>query len=68
MARSMLKEKHISNEYWGDEVLCFVFILNRSPTKNVRNHVPQEAWDGKPCNVSHFRIFGSVAFAHVLQK
>jgi hypothetical protein len=26
---------------------------------------PEEAWDGKPCNVSYFRIFGCVAFAHV---
>jgi hypothetical protein len=65
MARSMLKEKHLSNEYWGDAVLCSIFILNRSLTKTVRDHVPWEAWDGKPCNVSHFRIFGCVAFAHV---
>jgi hypothetical protein len=31
----------------------------------VRDRVPQETWDGKSCNVSHFRIFGCVAFAHV---
>jgi hypothetical protein len=66
MAQSMLKEKHLSNEYWGDAILFSIFILNRSPTKTMRNHVPQEAWDGKPCNVSHFRIFGCVAFAQVL--
>jgi hypothetical protein len=65
MARSMLKEKNLSYEYWGDAVLCSVFILNRSLTKTVRDHVPQEAWDGKPCNVSHLRIFGCIAFAHV---
>jgi hypothetical protein len=65
MAQRMLKEKHISNEYWGDAVLCSIFILNRCPTKTVRNRVSQEAWDGKPCNVSHLRIFGSIAFAHV---
>jgi transposase InsO family protein len=40
MARSMLKEKHLSNEYWGDVVLCSVFILNRSSTKTVRDRVP----------------------------
>jgi hypothetical protein len=65
MARSMLKEKHLSNEYWGDAVLFSVFILNRSSTKTMRDRVPQEAWDSKPCNVSHFKIFGCVAFAHV---
>jgi hypothetical protein len=31
----------------------------------VRDLVPQEAWDGKSCNVSHFKNFGCVAFAHV---
>jgi hypothetical protein len=65
MARSMLKEKHISNEYWGYVFLCSVFILNRSPTKTTRDRVAQEAWDSKPCNVSHFIIFGCVAFVHV---
>jgi hypothetical protein len=65
MARSMLKEKHLSNEYWGDAVLFPVFILNRGLTKTVRDRVPRESWDGKPCNVSHLRIFGCVAFAHV---
>jgi hypothetical protein len=34
----------------------------------VRNHIPQEASDGKPCNVSYFRIFGCVAYAHVLEE
>jgi len=65
MARSMMKERHLSNEYWGDAVACSVFILNRSLSKSVMNHVPQEAWDRKPCNVSCFRIFGCVAYAHV---
>ena len=40
MDRSMLKEKHLSNEYWGDAVLCFVFILNRILTKTMRDRVP----------------------------
>jgi hypothetical protein len=44
---------------------ALVFILNRSLIKTMRDHVPQEAWDGKPCKVSHFIIFGCIAFAHV---
>jgi hypothetical protein len=68
MARSMLKEKHLSNEYWGDAVVCSVYILNRSPTETVRNRVPQKSWDGKPCNVSYFRILGCVAYVHVPEE
>jgi transposase InsO family protein len=39
MDRSLLKEKHLSNEFWGEAIACFVYILNRSPTKSVKNSV-----------------------------
>ena len=39
MARSKMKEKHISNEYWGDVVTCSVYILNRSPMKSMKVEV-----------------------------
>ena len=68
MARSMMKEKHLSNEHWGDAVTCSVYILNRSPTKSVKDRVPQQAWSGKCSSISHLRIFGCVAYAHVLEK
>jgi hypothetical protein len=65
MARSMLKGKNLSNEYWAEAVACAVYILNRSPTKIVRNMVPQEAWSGKHHSVSHFKVFGCIAYAHI---
>ena len=40
MARSMLKGKNLPNEYWVEVVSCYVYILNRSPTKIVRDMVP----------------------------
>ena len=57
MARSMMKEKHLSNEYWGDDVTCSVYILNRIPMKSVKDRVPQQAWSGKCSSISHLRIF-----------
>jgi hypothetical protein len=65
MARSMLKGKHILNEYWGDAVICSVYILNKIPTKSVKNQVPYEAWSGKNKNVSHLNILRCVSYAHV---
>ena len=62
MARSMLKEKHLPNEYWGEALACLVYILNRSPTKSVKSKVPQEAWSGRSCSVAHLRIFGCVVY------
>ena len=68
MARSMMKEKHISNEYWGDVVTCSVYILNISPTKSVKDRVPEKAWSGKCSSISHLIIFGCVAYAHVPEE
>jgi transposase InsO family protein len=65
MARSMLKENHLSNHFWGEGVACSVYVLNISPTKSVKNKVPQEAWTCMSCNVAQFRVFGCVAYAHV---
>ena len=63
-----MKEKHLSNEYWGDVVTCLVYILNRSPTKTVKDRVPRQAWSGKCSSISHLRIFGCVAYAHVPEE
>lgn len=63
MARSMLKGKGLPNLYWAEAVNTAVYILNRSPTKAVRNKTPYEAWNKKKPMVDHFKIFGSTAYA-----
>jgi hypothetical protein len=68
MARNMLKGKNLSNEYWVEAVACAVYILNRSPTKIVRDMIPQQTWSSKHHNVSHFKVFGCIAYAHDLNK
>ena len=68
MARSMMKETHLSNEYWGDVITCLVYILNISPTKSVKDRVAQQAWSGKCSSISHLRNFGCVAYAHVPEE
>ena len=65
MARSMLKAKHLPNDYWVEAVHCAVYILNRCPRKAVMNKVPKEAWNGRKQGVTHMRVFGCVAYAHI---
>ncbi|KAL4379471.1 hypothetical protein GQ457_02G032120 [Hibiscus cannabinus] len=65
MARSMLKAKNMPKEFWAEAVSCAVYLSNRSPTKNVDNVTPQEAWSGRKPSVRHIRVFGSIAYAHV---
>eukprot|EP00253_Pinus_taeda_P024602 PITA_24602 len=65
MARSMLKANHLPNDYWAEAVYCAVYILNRCPTKAVMNEVLEEAWSGRKQGVTHMRVFGCVAYAHI---
>ena len=65
MARSMLKSKEMPKELWAEAVDCAVYISNRCLTKSIDGKTPQEAWSGRKPNVSHLRVFGSIAYAHV---
>ncbi|CAN1222821.1 Retrovirus-related Pol polyprotein from transposon TNT 1-94 [Linum grandiflorum] len=65
MMRSMLKSKNLPKELWAEAVDCAVYLLNRSPTKNIWNQTPQEAWSRRKPTVSHLRVFGSVGHVHI---
>eukprot|EP00253_Pinus_taeda_P017073 PITA_17073 len=65
MARSMLKAKHLPNDYWAEAVNCAAYILNRCPTKAMMNKVPEEAWSGRKQGVTHMKVFGCVAYTHI---
>eukprot|EP00253_Pinus_taeda_P020270 PITA_20270 len=43
MVSSMLKAKHLPNDYWAEAINCAAYILNRCPTKVVMNKVSEEA-------------------------
>lgn len=43
---------------------CATYILNRTPTKALRDITPEEAWSGRKPNLQHLRIFGSIAYVH----
>ena len=68
MARSILQTKHLSNSYWVDVVRTSVHILNRSPTSSLKWKTPYQAWYGKKPNVKYFRVFGSLAYYHILDE
>ncbi len=49
----------------GKAMNTMVSIKNRCPTKAFNSKTPQEAWSGRKPDVSHMRVFGCKAFAHV---
>lgn len=40
-------------------------ILNHAPTKSIKDKSPYEAWTSKKPDISHFCVFGCVAYADV---
>eukprot|EP00253_Pinus_taeda_P019494 PITA_19494 len=64
-ARSMLQGKNISNVFWAEAINTAVYLKNRSPTKILELKTPFEAFYGYKPKVSHLRVFGCKAFAHI---
>jgi hypothetical protein len=64
-ARSMLQGKNISNGFWAEAINTAVYLKNRCPTKKLVFQTPFEVLYGYKPDVSHFKVFGCTAFAHI---
>jgi hypothetical protein len=67
-ARSMILAQGLELAFWGEAMNTVVYVKNRCPTKALDSKTPEEAWSGRRPNVSHLRVFGCKAFAHVLDE
>ena len=61
----MLKEKKLSHTLWEEVVATACYVLNRCPTKKLKEIVPLQKWTGDKKNVSHLKVFGYVCYKHV---
>jgi len=61
----MLNEKNLPNYFWAEIVAIIVYIRNRTPTMVVHGMTLEEKFTGKKLDVSHFRVFGCIAYVHV---
>jgi len=64
----MLSEKKVPKTFWPEVVNWAVHVLNRSPTLVVNDKTTEEAWSGMKPSVQHFRVFGCVYYANVLDN
>ena len=65
MANCMLQSKGLGLNFWAKAINCANDMVNRTPTKVLKNISPEEAWSSIKLDVSHFRVFGSDAWAHI---
>ncbi|KAK8914629.1 hypothetical protein KSP39_PZI023850 [Platanthera zijinensis] len=63
MTRCMMNVKNIPHCYWGEAVNTAVYLLNRAPTRALFNSTPYELWYNRKPDISHLRIFGSLAYS-----
>lgn len=61
LARCMMKSMSVPSKFWAEAVAIAVYVLNRSPTRSLKNKTPYEAWHGKKPSVGHLRTFGCTA-------
>ncbi len=65
---AMLNEKNLPNYFWVETVTTTVYIMNRTPTTEVHGMTFEKKFTGKKPYVSHFRVFGYIAYVHVLDE
>jgi hypothetical protein len=65
MTNCMIQSKGLNLKYWVEAINCANYIVNHTPTKTLKNITLEETWNNIKLDVSHFRVFDSVAWAHV---
>ena len=65
MARCLLLERKIPNQFWAEAINTSVYLLNRLPTKAWQDMTPYEAWCGNKTSIHHLRIFGCICYYRV---
>ncbi|OMO72757.1 hypothetical protein CCACVL1_17615 [Corchorus capsularis] len=65
MARCLLFEKKLPKKFWAEAVNTAVYLLNRLPTKALKNLTPYEGWSGAKPSVTHLKVFGCVCYTWI---
>ena len=65
-ARLMIAHAGLSNIFWAKAIFKASYVRNRLPTTALKEReTPYERWYGRKLDVSHFRVFGCMAYAHM---
>jgi hypothetical protein len=68
MANCMIRSKGLNLNYWVEAINCENYILNHTLTKALKSITPEEACTKIKLDVSHFCVFGSIAWDHILDE
>ena len=62
MVRSMMFFKNFKLMFWGNAMLCAVYLRNRSPTHALEKNTLHEMWYGLIYSMRHLMAFGSTYY------
>jgi hypothetical protein len=62
--RSNIIDSNLPPEFWEDAAQAFIYVANRGYKPSL-GMSPYEAWHQRKPDVSHLRVFGSLAFVHI---
>ena len=67
-AEAMWHHTGLSNSFWIYAVKAKIHAYNVTPIKWADYKTPKELWSGQKPNISHLRVFGCLAWVHILKK
>jgi hypothetical protein len=65
MSNCMIQSKGLNLRYWVEAIKFVNYIVNRTPTKALKSITLKESWTKIKPDVSHFCVFGSIAWDHI---
>ena len=68
VARAMLNEKKMHYYFWAEAIANVVYIMNMTPTTTIHGMMLEEKYAGRKPNISHSKVFGYIAYLHVLDE
>ena len=66
VARALMSEKNVPHTYWAEAISTAIYIMNRTPTAAMHDVTLEEKFIGVKPNLSHLKVFGCIAYVHVL--